>query len=64
MGKTKSKKPTLAQKKQISEAGMNPRDWRVLEDDGVCMTLVHRGMGTSFKIKNGALEIAASRASR
>lgn len=45
MGKTKSKKPTLAQKRQISEAGMNPRDWRVLREDGTEMVLVHKGTG-------------------
>ena len=47
MGKSKAVKPTLAQKKYISAAGLNARDWLVLDEAAEEMRLVHKGTGKS-----------------
>lgn len=53
MGKTKSVKPTRAQKKIISKAGKDPNDYRVLSDTYYVLTLVRRGDGAVFNIVKG-----------
>lgn len=47
VGKSKAVKPTLAQKKYISAAGLNARDWLVLDEAAKEMKLVHKGTGKS-----------------
>lgn len=47
MGKSKASKPTLEQKKVISQKGLNPKDWLVLRDGPYTMELVHRSSGES-----------------
>ena len=51
MGKSRTTKPTLQQKKYISGAGLNPRDWLVLFDMQNSLALVHRTTGTSRVIE-------------
>lgn len=50
MGRSKAKKPTLDQKKHISAAGLNARDWLVLNETPEDMKLVHKGTGRSWLI--------------
>lgn len=53
MGRSRAKRPTLAQKRRIRDAGLEPKDWLVLADAvGIGMRLVHRTTGTSRVIEN------------
>lgn len=51
MGKNKAVKPTLAQKKLISNAGLAVRNWLVFADNEDELRLVHRNSGRFRSIK-------------
>lgn len=51
MGRSRARKPTLAQKKHIKAAGLEPRDWLVLTDTWDGMVLVHKSTGTTRLIR-------------
>lgn len=51
MGKNKAVKPTLAQKKLISNAGLVVRNWLVLRDNDEELRIVHRTSGKPKSIK-------------
>lgn len=53
MGKSRAAKPTLAQKKHIKYAGLEPRDWLVRIDAPNTLALVHKSTGTSRVIEKG-----------
>ena len=42
MGKLRPERPTLAQKKAISRAGLLPDNWMVLDDGSVSMVILSR----------------------
>ena len=45
MGKLRPERPTLAQKKAISRAGLLPDNWMVLDDGSVSMVILSRKSG-------------------
>lgn len=45
MGKLRPERPTLAQKKTISRAGLLPDNWMVLDDGSVSMVILSRKSG-------------------
>ena len=45
MGKLRPEKPTLAQQKAISRAGLLPDNWMVLDDGSVSMVILSRKSG-------------------
>lgn len=47
MGKSRAAKPTLQQKKYMSDAGLNPRDWLVRGEYPNSLILVHKSTGTT-----------------
>lgn len=47
MGRSRATKPTLDQKKYITAAGLNAKDWLVLSEMGEEMRLVHKSTGRS-----------------
>lgn len=47
MGRSRASRPTLAQKKWISAAGLQARNWLVLYETAEEMKLVHKGTGKS-----------------
>ncbi len=51
MGKSRATKPTLRQKKYMSAAGLNPRDWLTLRDLPNSLILVHKSTGTTRVIE-------------
>lgn len=51
VGRSREKKPTLAQKKYIKAAGLEPKDWLVRVDAWDGMVLVHRSTRTTRLIK-------------
>ena len=51
MGKSRAKKPTLNQKKQITAAGLVAGNWLVLWENEKELRLVNRLSGTSRSIK-------------
>lgn len=51
MGKSKCVKPTRSQKKAISAAGLDPKDWLVMDEDDHWVYIVHRSSGKSGKVK-------------
>lgn len=51
MGKTKAKKPTLAEKKLIRAAGLIERNWLVLKNTEEELHLVSKGTGRSRHIR-------------
>lgn len=51
MGKSKAKKPTLAQKKIIAAAGLIAKNWLVLKETDEELHLVSKGAGKTRKVK-------------
>ncbi len=51
MGRSKARKPTLAQKKQMTAAGMIACNWLVIWENAEELRLVNRLSGTSRSIK-------------
>ena len=51
MGRSRATKPTLAQKKLISAAGLVANNWLVILDSKEALHLVHRSSGTARHIK-------------
>lgn len=51
MGRSRTIRPTLEQKKQIEAAGLNCKDWLVLAKSEDLLLLVHRSTGESRRIK-------------
>lgn len=51
MGRSRAVKPTLGQKKLMTEAGLVPRNWLVLRDDIQELRVVNRLSGKSRCIK-------------
>ena len=51
MGKSKAKKPILAQKKIMSAAGLIVKNWLVLKETDEELHLVSRGAGKTRKVK-------------
>lgn len=51
MGKTKTTKPTLAQKKVMSAAGLIAKNWLVLKETDEELHLVSKGAGVTRKVK-------------
>lgn len=51
MGKSRATKPTLAQKKLMTAAGLVAKNWLVLEEDEKELRLVNRLSGTSRTVK-------------
>lgn len=51
MGKSKAKKPTLAQKQVMTAAGLVARNWLVLSDTATQLVLVSRASGVSRTVK-------------
>ncbi len=45
MGKKKSKKPTLDQKKLIGRAGFVPDHWQVWDEDNLSLTIISKRSG-------------------
>lgn len=55
MGKNKAVKPTLAQKKLISAAGLVVRNWLVMSETEEELRIVHRTSGRFRSIKKSPL---------
>ena len=51
MGRSRATKPTLKQKKLISDAGLIARNWLVLWEDETGLHLVNRASGKSRCVK-------------
>lgn len=51
MGKSRATKPTLAQKKLMTAAGLVAKNWLVLEEDEKELRLVNRLSGISRTVK-------------
>lgn len=51
MGRSRATKPTLKQKKLISDAGLISRNWLVLREDETELHLVNRASGRSRCVK-------------
>lgn len=51
MGRSRATKPTLKQKKLISDAGLIARNWLVLREDETELHLVNRASGRSRCVK-------------
>lgn len=51
MGRSRAVKPTLAQKKLMTEAGLIVKNWLVLREDAEELRLVSRASGRSRTIK-------------
>lgn len=51
MGRSRAVKPTLAQKKLMTEAGLIVKNWLVLREDAEELRLVSRASGKSRSIK-------------
>lgn len=58
MGKSKAKKPTLAQKKIIAAAGLTVKNWLVLKETDEELHLVSKGAGRTRKVKKSKEEPA------
>lgn len=54
MGKNKAVKPTLAQKKQITAAGLVANNWLVMTESEEKLLLVSRNSGKFRSIKKGS----------
>ena len=55
MGKNKAVKPTLAQKKQITDAGLVANNWLVMKESEEELLLVSRNSGRFRSIKKSPL---------
>ena len=51
MGRSRATKPTLKQKKLISDAGLIAKNWMVLREDETGLHLVNRASGRSRCVK-------------
>ncbi len=47
------KKPTVKQKKLMTQWHLNHENWLVVKDTSVCMTIVHRNTGNIREIPKG-----------
>lgn len=56
MGKNKAVKPTLAQKKQITDAGLVTNNWLVMKEDAGELLLVSRNSGRFRRIRKSPLQ--------
>lgn len=56
MGKNKAVKPTLAQKKRITDAGLVVNNWLVLKESEDELLLVSRNSGRFRRIKKSPLQ--------
>lgn len=56
MGKNKAVKPTLAQKKRITAAGLVANNWLVMTESEEELLLVSRNSGRFRKIKKSPLQ--------
>lgn len=59
MGRSKAKKPTLAQKKLITSAGLIASTWLVIKEDDTELQLVSRMSGTTRHIKKSPARAGA-----
>lgn len=50
MGRSRATKPTLAQKKLITQAGLRVSNWLVIRDEEKELCLVNRGSGKTRKV--------------
>lgn len=56
MGKSKAKKPTLAQKKIMSAAGLIVKNWLVLKETDEELHLVNRRTGKTRKVRKDVIQ--------
>ncbi|MCI8823422.1 MAG: hypothetical protein HFI15_13130 [Lachnospiraceae bacterium] len=56
MGKNKAVKPTLEQKKRITDAGLVANNWLVMKESEEELLLVSRNSGRFRKIKKSPLQ--------
>lgn len=54
MGKNKAVKPTLAQKKRITDAGLIANNWLIMKESEDELLLVSRNSGRFRSIKKGS----------